>query len=138
MAEETFDKEPVIYEITYTQITEDAAKMRQVLQKHAVQTVSERPLVKIHLSYPIEKQAYAFMGSVRFSTAGSIDALSKDMTLDGGALRFMIHKVDIKTEEAVRKAQAERSMAPRPFVKKGVEPSLTNEALEKKIEEILK
>jgi ribosomal protein S6 len=128
-----------VYELTLTSETEDTSKTKAVLAKRGATIVSERPLEKIKFAYPIQKQGYAFLGAIRFSSVSDVDGLSKELSQDGGLLRFLVNVVDTKLEAELQQLRASRAAAgARPFRKEVADPSvLTNEALEKKIEEIL-
>jgi ribosomal protein S6 len=129
-----------VYELTLTCETEDVSRAKAVLAKRGASIVAERPLEKIRFAYPVKKQGYAFLGSIRFTGVPDIDGLSKELAQDGGIIRSLIHVVDTKLEEELRQIRALRAAAggPRSFRKETTDPAvLTNEALEKKIEEIL-
>ncbi|MDO8469874.1 MAG: hypothetical protein Q7S84_02520 [bacterium] len=154
----THSDEQTLYEVTFLQVHEDSSAVRETLRTHHATIQEERPMEKVHLAYPIGKQVYAFMGSFRFtvdenlsagplrrssspaSTAGrqALAKLRTDLKLGAAPLRFMIHRA-----ERVSERQSERS-GERPAVERGPRPSsspasepLTNEALERKISEIL-
>ena len=107
---------------------------------------------KVHLAYPIGKQTYAFMGSFRFTVDGNLPTgrqalagLRTDLKLVAAPLRFLIHRAvpTGRQAESVSERLSERSgervameRGPRPFGSPTNEP-LTNEALERKISEIL-
>ena len=126
------------YEILLIQKTEDLSKVKQALAKYKAEILVEKPLEKVKLAYPIQKETMFFMGTIEFSLAPEhVASLQADMKLDDNLVRSTVSRATVKVE---RKPQQERpSSAPRRFLgrfKKAVEPILTNEALEKKIEEI--
>lgn len=130
------------YELTFYVAAEDAAPVRALVVKHGGAVLSERQLQKVHFGYPIAKQQFAFLGVISFSADPSvIAALQNDLTLSGTAIRFQIgRKVERKERKPMpaedAKPSADGTRAPsriKPF-----DATLSNEALEKKIEEILK
>lgn len=138
MAQIIEEKNERVYELTLTSETEDITKAKAVLVKRGAAIIAERPLEKIRFAYPVKKQGYAFLGTVRFSAVADIDGLSKELSQEGGLIRFLIHVVDTKLEAELQQLRASRAAAgPRSFRKEADTSVLTNEALEKKIEEIL-
>jgi ribosomal protein S6 len=132
------DQKVTTYDITFTLSGEDSSRVKALLVKHGASISSERPLEKIRFAYPIQKQAYAFMGVIRFTGIANLDAFEKELALEGVALRFLVHKVNVKGE-AAQLARANRPGRDRAYApRETTETVLTNEALEKKIEEILK
>ncbi|MAF79700.1 hypothetical protein CL629_01325 [bacterium] len=151
MADISTQKERTIaYEITYLVKDEkDASFMRSVLLKHEAVIVREDPIYKVQLEYPIESEKYAFLGIFVFEILqDNISKLSSDLRLDKKVLRYLITKPISRREE--RLIGGGVSEGPPPSLEKDVSPapvkespastsseSLSNEALEKKIEEIL-
>jgi ribosomal protein S6 len=103
----------------------------------------EGPTQKIVLTYPIQKETSAYFGYVHFSMdPAEIAHLVHEMETKPGILRHLIITPPFKKSEArprpeMPAARTPRIMAPRMEAAKSVE-TLTNEDLEKKIEEILK
>ena len=128
-----------VYELTLTSETENTSRAKAVLAKRGATIVAERPLEKIRFAYPVKKQGYAFLGAIRFSGVSDIAGLSKELAQDGGLLRFLVNVVDTKLEAELQQLRASRAAAgSRSFRKEAADTTvLTNEALEKKIEEIL-
>ena len=129
------------YELTFVHPSEDASDVKRVLAKHHVSVFAEKPMHKIRLAYLIKKQPYAFLGSVRFSLEDRtvIDQLSKDLGLECGALRYFIQRITAgKNMEQRGESREKRTVftkSQKPVAESHV---LTNEALQEKIEEILK
>jgi len=128
-----------MYELNIVTKEENLAPVREVLASRGLQILAEGTPQKIHLFYPIKKERYGFLGVVNFSgPAEAVQGLAADLNLKEGVLRFMIAKV--KETEAAEKSPVKRAgreplrrTAPKP-----AETALTNEELEKKIEEILR
>lgn len=151
--------EQALYEITFLQVHEDPSAVRETLRTHHATIQEERPMEKVHLAYPIGKQAYAFMGSFRFTVDGNLPIgqtglptgrqalaeLRTDLKLGAAPLRFLIHRAERVGEQPSEPClPAGRRSSERLAVERGPRPSsspasepLTNEALERKISEIL-
>lgn len=132
-----------LYEISFIQEGENEGIPKKVIEKHGGQIVEDKPLVRIRFAYPIKKQTQGFFGVMRFCIdplkVGLIDA---DLKFEKEVLRAIIVQFSEKdkNEEAALEGQENRLRRGK-FVrterKPGYEPALSNEALEKKIEEIL-
>jgi ribosomal protein S6 len=132
-----------LYEISFIQEGENEGVPKKVIEKHGGQIVEDKPLVRIRFAYPIKKQTQGFFGVMRFCIdplkVGLIDA---DLKFEKEVLRAIIVQFSEKdkNEEAALEGQENRLRRGK-FVrterKPGYEPALSNEALEKKIEEIL-
>lgn len=100
---------------------------------------------KLFFSYPIEKVSSGFFGYARLrALPDSILALLKDFKTTGEILRLLVTKVpEDKTLREARSGSRQPSKPIKPKAPKSDVPmpqgelQLTNEALEKKIEEIL-
>ncbi len=143
MTEETTKKK---YELTFWLKDEDATAIKSVLQKHGAEVLAERDLTKFRLSYPIKKESNAFMGSIVFLLEPAlVPALTSDLNL-APSLRFVItlavERRAVSDQSApgmmVGDASRERGGFFRRLRTETKTPPdvLTNEALEKKIEEI--
>ena len=130
------------YELTFHTPLEDTASIRAIIAKHG-RVVSERAPVKVKLGYPIKRQSFAFLGVTAFEAEPeAIAALSEELNLADSVLRFQISRVAAKAaapQERPAVADGNQPSAPRPPARiKPFDSTLSNEALEKKIEEILK
>lgn len=128
------------YELSFVTQSEDAASVKALLAKHTAKILNERPISKIQLAYKIAKQGYGFMGTTEFlADAASVVALKKDLQLEHDILRGIIIKLkeakvgDVGAEE---KAAGKTPTGPQKL-RNIFGTVLSNEALEKKIEEIL-
>jgi ribosomal protein S6 len=141
MEEQEHEKNISLYDLTFVSVHGDAGKAKAILGKHGATVVAERSLDKIRLAYPIEKQSYAFLTVLRFSGAADVDALVRELAHEGDMLRSMVTEVDIKREAAESARSGRPTIGARPGLRptpgRREEPgeALTNEALEKKIEE---
>lgn len=137
------------YEISLMLRSEEAAEAVFVLVKNQGGEVLETsPLQKIKLSYPIKKEVSAiFLTMVARLAPEKVSALDQSLRLLPDVLRFLIITPPIEKEE--RLERPERSPKPKPETSKKPEAAkespifppepevLTNELLEKKLEEIL-
>ncbi len=128
-----------MYELNVITKEENLAPAREVLSARGLQILSEEPPKKIHLFYPIKKERYGFFGILKFEgQAEAVAALTADLNLKENILRFMIAKTkEAKEGERTPMKRIAREPVPR-AAPKPAEAALTNEELEKKIEEILK
>lgn len=130
-----------IYEIAVLSGSEDFSKLRQILSGSDAQIIQERPVQKIKLSYPIKKFIYAFFQIIDFKVGREMLAdLNSKLRLENNIIRYMITAVVPQTKTILNSRKFSKpEIQPYPIHhKKYIEPALTNEALEKKIEEILK
>lgn len=138
------------YELSLMLKTEEAAESVLLLIKNQDGVVLEKsPIQKTKLSYPIKKENTAFFLSVIFSLLPEkISALDREMKLLRDVLRFLVITPPIVKEE--RSERLQRPVKPKPESSQKPEESreramteerepevLTNELLEKKLEEIL-
>lgn len=113
-------------------------KIKALLDDLGFEITYAPELKHTQFAYPINKETSGFFGFVHFmGSAESITSLSHELKIEGSALRFLISKNPIKKSEI-------REMRRQVFEKKAekIEPKpsdlVTNEELEKKLEEILK
>lgn len=142
MTDEASRDEKRAYEITVFSGDEDFSRVKNLIAKFDGEIVDEKPQGKARLAYPLQKQPYAFLNFFRVKLAGAgVNLLSNELKLEGNVLRFLIHAPHVGedalavTPRAPRPAFRRSGVATKP--KSGIVPALTNEALEKKIEEIL-
>lgn len=125
------------YEIAFlTRAEEDAAEVTKLLATHGAQIKGEGSIKKIALAYKIKGEVQAYFCVFRFDATGdAVKALEHDLRTNNAVLRALILKV-----EAVKET-ASRPRAPRPVAAASARPAapapLSNEALEKTIEQIL-
>lgn len=123
---------------------EDIPQIKGILDKYGAAIIHEKPGVKSKLSYPLKKQSEGFFSVLGFkATSEAIKDLSHELQLHEGVLRFLIQRVRVqagnKNKEAVKELDIrEKKKVEGTEIKKSFDTILTNEALEKKIEEILK
>ena len=136
------------YELTYlVRAEEESALLRRLFEVHGISLEREEQLSKIQLAYPIKGELYAFMGGTRFSASPSaLQTLQAALRLEKGVLRYLLlHPAPSAPNSAPGRGRpfgggtsGRASFDANRAGKSGGEPTmLSNEALEKKIEEIL-
>lgn len=141
------------YEIAYlVRIEEDAQIVASAIASHRGEVKSEVPLKRIALSYKIKKETQAVLGVVRFMMEPEMAvSLAKVLRTNNAILRFLVTKaVSIASTTPMRPFRSGHSGGvSRPQMGERKTPAfpatapfapsapLSNEALEKKIEEIL-
>ena len=144
----SMDEEIKKYEISVLLRAEESAEeVLQHLKRLGAEVVEHSAPAKVKLAYPIKKETTAYFMCVIFSAAPeTVVGLQKETLLLPQVLRFLIVTPPIaKMVERERnsypakpKPEEPKEQAPEP-VKVSAEPEvLTNELLEKKLEEILK
>lgn len=129
------------YEIAATLKGEATDGVKTVLKKHGAVIVSEADIVKVRMAYPIKKEMIGFFSVIRFTADPAVvSRISADLFLVQDILRFFISKISLKEEATGRTASAKRPrlLSRKPIARKPGTEILSNEDLEKKIEEILK
>ena len=123
------------YEISFLLGQEkDVEDVLKLLKREEAQIIFEGTLKKIPLAYKIKKQSEAYFGYFHFRMSrDKIKSLGKDLLTASTILRFLV-----VTPPFVRpkpEPRARTRIAPAPAAQVGA--PLSNEALERKIEEIL-
>lgn len=140
------DKEQKKYEISFlAKGDKDGGEIIELLKKHQISIIGEDNGLKIKLAYPIKKEESAFFSCFQFSAAPDIiKKISDELNFNSRILRFLIITPPIVKSMAVSAPRARRTALFREAAKKveikkeEPQPILTNEELEKKLEEILK
>lgn len=140
------------YELAFVIKSEDVSVIAKLLANGGFAVLTENPLEKIQLAYPIKKEDYAYFGCCHFEgEPAAIKNLRADLKLNSEILRYLIITPPFIKKPAWRKSESDtapqeaKTIPPieRQAVSTGkqalpAESILTNEALEKKIEEILR
>jgi len=147
--------EPKEYEVSYLARTEeDAADTMRLVRQHAATVEGEQPLRKIQLAYKIGRETQAYFGCARFKVApSSAKQLEVDLAMSPKVLRSLVVSLPVVSPRRTSSPFSERPYATpfrkptapsvsasayQPAERKSTPPPvLSNEALEKKIEEIL-
>ena len=132
------------YELTFVTKDENVADLRKALEKNGARVVKEREMQKIRLAYGMKKQDYGYLGVLFISIPkDKVEKLIGELNLHENVLRYVLsrfdeHKVVGREEESKQRSGGSEERRVFRAPRKPTEPVLTNEALEKKIEEILK
>ena len=141
--EQDIEKQSKKYELSFLSKEEGGKEiLLQWISRFGGEIVLEGPVESIVLSYPIEKQTSANFGFVHFNMAPDQAAeLSKELKTAGIFLRFLvITPPSVKTNKPRVSSSKNRPAEAAPAVvieRKSASDTLSNEDLEKKIEEIL-
>lgn len=138
----TEDKDKKEYEVSFLVKSEEQSQsVVKVLHRYGAEITSEGQLSKARLAYPIKKETLAYFGYLWFmSEPSAIPQIESDLRLSKDILRYIIVTPPVKkTLRERQEAQESEKPAPPAPAPVSVEPrkELTNEDLEKKLEEIL-
>lgn len=133
-----------IYELTALVKSENSSVLKNILQKSGATLIEERPLLKMQLSYPIAKEHFAFQNVLCFTgPEEAIASIQNNLNLNKEVLRYVV-KIPRPGGKEEQRSGFERGNRERTRFASSHESRetrkqemLTNEALEKKIEEIL-
>ena len=135
------------HELTYLVKSEDDdSRVSELLSGAGAEIERADALRKIQLAYPIQREAFAFFGVMLFrADLDKIADLSAKLHSEGRILRFLITRAtrsqpERKGDRAGREGRPSGKMSPdgrRSSSGQGFVQSLSNEALQEKIEEIL-
>jgi ribosomal protein S6 len=138
------DKELKNYEIAFlVKSEEDQGEIIKILKNSQLPVIGEGRISKIKLAYPIKKENFAFSGYLYFSgSSQDIRNLTNSFKNEPKILRFsVIAQPIVKKDERgmVERASSRQvqEVTPQLPKKPTVTETLSNEALEKKLEEIL-
>ena len=136
----TEEKDKKEYEISFlVRQEEQSQEVVSVLNRHGAQISHEGQVSKIRLAYPIKKEANAYFGYLWFfAEPDAVVAIDNDLRLNKEVLRFIVLTSPVKKSSSerrdVRETPKSAPQIPAPVLQ---ERELTNEDLEKKLEEIL-
>ena len=123
------------FEINILMQTESVDEIKRIFKSHNVEILSEKSVQKIKLAYDIKKQQYAFFAVFDVSMERSEEqGIRSDLNSIGGIIRVLI--TEKKEKKGGEKRVADEAKKPS-RLKSALQAMLPNEALEKKIEEIL-
>jgi len=129
------------YEVGYLLTSPEAERgIAGVLEQNKAEVVNVGKLAEIRLAYPIKKHQSALFGFAQFSAMPeNIAPIKASLSLSNGVLRFLIIALTLLKSSAGQMAEQVKSEQPEIKNKEIKVPEiLSNEALEKKLEEILK
>ena len=131
------------YELGFLVREENSELVKNILQKNKAAVYEESALMKVALAYPIKKEKMAFFGYCRFTgLPETAVAIKEALKFEPAVLRAIFIKLSGNASKSTRLVSAEnkRPAARRreaEIKKESGEGGLSNEDLEKKIEEIL-
>jgi|GEM_PF-1824979 len=123
------------FEVNVLVKEESTEAIMRILKAHGAEVLSEKPIQKIRLSYDIKKQQYAFFVTLEISIPKDKESeIRKDLSLDEKIIRLLI--TEKKEKKGAERRVSDASKKPS-RLKSAIQAMLPNEALERKIEEIL-
>jgi ribosomal protein S6 len=123
------------FEVNILSKDESTEAVLRILKAHNAEVLVEKSAQKIRLSYDIKKQQYAFFMTLEISAPREEEqGIRKDLSLDTQVIRLLITEKKEKKGAERRAAEAQKKPS---RLKSALQAMLPNEALEKKIEEIL-
>ena len=131
------------YEISFLAKEEaDVKKGLDLLRRHGAEITLHGPVERITLAYPILHETGASFGYAHFTmNAGDLPAFTRDLRASRAFIRFLVVTppfVKTAPRQAPRSRVREATGVPLMPSERQTTLPLSNEALEKKIEEILK
>lgn len=124
------------FEINILIREESMDDIKRVFKSHDVEVEVERPIQKVRLSYDIKGQQYAFFASFDVLAARDVEKnLRSELIKLPSAIRVLITERKEKKQDE-KKISGDIQKKPS-RLKSALQAMLPNEALEKKIEEIL-
>lgn len=132
------------YELSFLLKVKDAeAALETLLKQYEAEVFFKGPLVETRLAYPIKKQSQAYFGYAHFrALPDTAEKLMQSLKLNASVLRALLVTPPVARAEKSVRAPEERQIKVKTTAevvsaapKSG---TLTNEALEEKLEEILK
>mgnify|MGYP001566836805 CR=1 FL=1 len=134
-------KDAVEYRLSFVTRDEDTTALRAALSAHGAEIAKEQPLIKVRLAYPVKKQQFGFSGAFVLLTApGALQEALAAVTRSENVLRAMATREFPGEEEkamGIPPSMGHPRSARRAVRERVYRSQLSNEALEKKIEEIL-
>jgi len=129
-----------IYELGYLVINpDDEPKILDLVKKSGGEVIDQRGITQVKLAYPIQKHESAHFGTCYFEAdIPALEKINASLKSDLEILRFLIISRLAKSpqveKDKSKDVQKPRTTQPQPQPAAAV----TNEALEEKLEEILK
>lgn len=150
------DTEPKTYELAYhvssnleeAQVKTSVEELSNLITNDGGTIVMAREPKRIHLSYPIKKQQYAYFGIFDFKApAETIEKLGAQMKLHGNILRYLLIKKPLEGKELRTLGEARTRRAKRTYEAKKETPATPAEkvenetktkVMEEELEEVIK
>ncbi len=131
------------YELSFLLKSKDAeASLETLLKQYEAEISFKGPVIETRLAYPIKKQSQAYFGYMHFQVLPeNAEKIMHSLKLNAAVLRALLVTPPIKRAEKAPRSSEDRQLKAKPAEVAPVVPkngALTNEALEEKLEEILK
>lgn len=130
-----------MYELGYLVVnSDDEAKILKLVESSGGEITDKRGAAQVKLAYPIQKHESAYFGACYFKAdIPELKKIDEALKSDLEILRFILisrrfKKPQTKKEEVIKPKEEQKSQTVQPAPVTAV----TNEALEEKLEEILK
>lgn len=142
----TQEKNAGTYEISFIQKSEDDRSVIDAIRSFGGAVIEEQQLTKIRSAYPLKKETQGFLGIIQFSMEpDATNRFIASLELNEDILRSMVHRVSGNKKEFSGRPQigfrgrmqSRKGIPQRRYDDSSAPQPLSNEALEKKIEEIL-
>ncbi len=129
------------YEIAFLLKSQDGVSvMENLLRQHGAEVSLKGPVTETRLAFPIKKFSQANFGYMHFiADASEVEKIVHDANLNQAILRVLVVTPPVGKMPSGRPARSEKSSKKsETAAPAAVGGMLTNEALEEKLEEILK
>ena len=141
MSDESELKDKKEYELA-AMLSEEvvAAEVEAVIRKYGGEMASPARVTSLRLAYPLKKHDSAFFAVFIFTALpGAVKFVKEDLALNPKVLRSLILTPPVKVvPREPRAPRVEKKEGALEVAAKPAEVAVSNEALEKKLEEILK
>ncbi|MEK7641339.1 MAG: 30S ribosomal protein S6 [Patescibacteria group bacterium] len=126
------------YELAYLLAAPEAEQeVLALLKQNGAEISHHKAAVSIPLAYQIAKHATAYFGFVYFmANPSALKPVTDALTLQKGVLRSLVITPPVRVAAPTAPGMGRPTTASKP--EKKTTPSISNEALEEKLEEILK
>lgn len=133
-------KEPKEYEVSYLVASpEHESGVVKIFARHGITLPSGNTSKPVTLAYPVKSHASAYFGFRVFKAdPAAIPAVENDLRLDQTILRSLIVKTPKLKPMPAPRVEAKPEAEPAVQIKSPASDTITNEALEQKLEEILR
>ena len=139
------DSEKRDYELSFVlKNKEGESSIESLLKQYSAEVFYKAPATETRLAYAIKKQTQAYFGYLQFRVVpDAVDKIMESLKLNPAVLRSLVVVPPVLKESKIKQARKDEVVVSRrklseptmPVAPSGV---LSNEALEEKLEEILK
>lgn len=134
------EQEKKEYEVAFLlNSPENETEIIEILSGNQIESLNKSQVSEIKLAYPIKKRTSAFFGFCQFrALPENVKKISEDLKLKPNVLRFLVLN---QLTKVLPSKPTHFTKPSKPTEPEAIQPkteALTNELLEKKLEEILK